>query len=315
MGVLRIWLFGALRLEHEDFPIDPATVHPVQGLLAYLLIHRQRLHSRAMLAGMLWGDRSDDKARRCLNTALWRLRGALEPEGIARGTYLVSSAANELGFNCASDHWLDVAVFEEQVHRALAGPAGSVQNRDLDGLWESVQLCSGELLEGFYDDWVLRERERLRLLYLRCLRQLMQSYRQQGAYEDSLACAQQILACDPLREEVHREVMRLYCDLGQRALAVRQYQRCREVLADELGILPMEETRALYAHIAGRRWPDSGQASARLHEAVQQLHQAMDESALAQARLRRAVTQVEQLLPDSAAFAQPAETDPLSNDS
>ena len=54
-----------------------------------------------------------------------------------------------------------------------------------------------ELLEGFYDDWVLRERERLRLLYLRCLRQLMHVYRQQGAFEESLACAQQILACDP----------------------------------------------------------------------------------------------------------------------
>jgi len=37
MGTLRIWLFGALRLDHEDFPVDPAAVHPVQGLLAYLL--------------------------------------------------------------------------------------------------------------------------------------------------------------------------------------------------------------------------------------------------------------------------------------
>ena len=51
MGTLRIWLFGALRLDHEDFPVDPAAVHPVQGLLAYLLLHRERLHSRKMLAG------------------------------------------------------------------------------------------------------------------------------------------------------------------------------------------------------------------------------------------------------------------------
>ena len=167
-------------------------------------------------------------------------------------------------------------------------------------------MCNAELLEGFYDDWVLRERERLRLLYLRCLRRLMQGYRQQGAYEDSLASAQQILACDPLHEEVHREAMRLYCDLGQRSLAVRQYQRCREILADELGILPMEETQALYARIAGHGCPAPGQSDVitgsacphqAVQQAVQQLRQAMDKSALAQARLRRAVAQLEQLLP------------------
>ena len=84
MGTLRMWLFGALRLDHEDFAIDLAAVHPVQGLLAYLLLHRERVHSREALAGIFWGSRSDDKARRCLNTAVWRLRSALEPAGVPR---------------------------------------------------------------------------------------------------------------------------------------------------------------------------------------------------------------------------------------
>jgi DNA-binding SARP family transcriptional activator len=315
MGTLRVWLFGAVRLDHEDFAIDPAAVHAVQGLLAYLLLHRERLHSREALAGVFWGDRADGKARRCLNTAVWRLRSALEPAGVPRGAYLLSTDAGELGFNCASDHWLDVAVFEQRARQMLARPEEEIQPPDVEGLREGVQLCCGELLEGFYDDWALRERERLRLLYLHCLRRLMHVYRQQGAYEDSLACAQQILACDPLREDVHREAMRLYCDLGQRSLAVRQYQRCREILAGELGILPMEETQALYASIAGHGCPASGQfdvaaGSACPHQAVQQavqqLRQAMDESALAQARLRRAVAQLEQLLPQSAAPTQQA---------
>jgi DNA-binding SARP family transcriptional activator len=306
MGTLRIWLFGALRLDHEDFPVDPAAVHPVQGLLAYLLLHRERLHSREVLAGILWGDRSDGKARRCLNTAVWRLRSALEPAGVLRGAYLLSTDAGELGFNCASDHWLDVAAFEQRALQMLAPPEEETGPPDVEVLREGVQLCCGELLEGFYDDWALRERERLRLLYLRCLRRLMHVYRQQGAFEDSLACAQQILACDPLREDVHREAMRLHCDLGQRSLAVRQYQRCREILADELDILPMEETQALYTSIAGQACPNAGQfdvvagdacAHRAVQQAVQQLRQAMDESALAQARLRRAVAQLEQLLP------------------
>jgi DNA-binding SARP family transcriptional activator len=315
MGTLRIWLFGALRLDHEDFPIDLAAVHPVQGLLAYLLLHRERMHSRETLAGIFWGSRSDDKARRCLNTAVWRLRSVLEPEGVGRGAYLISTAAGELGFNCASDHWLDVAAFEERALQALACPVDQLQAPDVECLRQSTQLCCGELLEGFYDDWALRERERLRLLYLRCLRRLMHVYREQGAFEDSLVCALQILACDPLREDVHREAMRLYCDLGQRSLAVRQYQRCREILADELGILPMEETQALHARIAGHGCPapglpDVGAGSACPHQAVQQtvqqLRQAMVESALAQARLRRAVAQLEQLLHQSAGPTQQA---------
>jgi DNA-binding SARP family transcriptional activator len=89
MGTLHIWLFGRLRLDHEDFAVDPALLNPVQGLLAYFLLHRERLHSRDTLAGIFWGDRACDKARRCLNTALWReqreiegarpvLRGAVE---------------------------------------------------------------------------------------------------------------------------------------------------------------------------------------------------------------------------------------------
>ncbi len=193
MGTLRIWLFGRLRLDHENFPVDPALLHPVQSLFAYLLLHRERTHSREMLADVFWGNRSDGKARRCLNTALWRLRSALEPEGIDRGAYLISTDAGELGFNCASDHWLDVAVFEERVRQALASPSHQVEEADVQCLRESMQLCRAELLEGFYDDWVLRERERLRLLYLRCLRRLMHAYRQQGALEESLACR----AADP----------------------------------------------------------------------------------------------------------------------
>ena len=58
MGTLRIWLFGALRLVHEDFAIDPVLLHPAQGLLAYLLVNRERLHSREVLAGILWGNLS-----------------------------------------------------------------------------------------------------------------------------------------------------------------------------------------------------------------------------------------------------------------
>jgi len=105
----------------------------------------------------------------------------------------------------------------------------------------------------------------------------MHYYKHHGAYAESLTCGQRILYYDPLREEIHREMMRLYVEGGQRAQAVRQYEICREILATELGIPPMEETQALYAQIisstsAGEIVPIHGNDLFDLVQILQQLH-------------------------------------------
>ncbi|MFQ5854953.1 MAG: BTAD domain-containing putative transcriptional regulator, partial [Anaerolineae bacterium] len=210
MSILRISLFGDVRIARDDWSSEVRVTRSVQALLAYLLLQRHRVHPREVLAGLFWGDHSENRARSCLSTALWRLRSALEPEGIPRGTYLVRTPAGEIGFNHESDHWLDVAVFEEQAGRVLAQPIDVTESAKVQELENALRLYTGELLEGFYDDWALRERERLRFLYLNSLAHLMHYHKYQGAYEESLAYGQQILQHDPLREEIHREMMRLY---------------------------------------------------------------------------------------------------------
>ena len=249
MAMLRIFLFGAVRIEHHGRAQAERATRGVQTLLAYLLLHRQRRHVRDVLAGLFWGDQSDDSARRCLNTALWRLRRILEPDGVARGTYLVNTARGEVGFNPNSDCWLDVAVLEEHAERLLGLPREQIRDADIGSLEAALALYTGELLEGVYDDWALRERERVRSLYLRVLVRLMQHHRAADAFEQSISYGERILACDPMREDVHRELMRLFLLCGQRTLALRQYERCREVLAMELDVEPMEETQAVHAGI------------------------------------------------------------------
>jgi DNA-binding SARP family transcriptional activator len=174
------------------------------------------------------------------------LKQALEPDGVPPGTYLISEPS-AVGFNWESDHWLDVATFEEGVAllRTLGAAAGSPP--DWSRAEAAIGHYTGELLEGFYDDWALRERERLRLLYLDSLATLLRHYSETGTMDEALRCGQQILALDPLREDVHRELIRLYTRRGHRALALQQYERCRAALDDELGVEPMEETRALCA--------------------------------------------------------------------
>lgn len=249
MGTLRIRLLGSLRVTISGHPHEIKLTRNIQQLLAYLVLHRQRPPSREVLAELFWERQRRDQALSCLSTALWRLRRALEPEPGQRGAFLSMSSTGEVTFNPHSDYWLDVAEFETVVNRIVAEPARQMQADDAERLAHTLQLYEGDLLESFYDDWLLAEREHLRCLYLNSLARLTHYYRDQGAFDLALSCGQRILGLDPLREEIHRELIRIYMESGQRVLAVRQYELCRQTLAGELGIEPMEETRALYSEI------------------------------------------------------------------
>jgi DNA-binding SARP family transcriptional activator len=249
MTVLRITLFGELQIARDDVPLTSHVTHTTQALLAYLLLQPRRAQPREVLADVLWSERSQEQARSCLSTALWRLRRILEPEGTPAGTYLIAQPSGEVSFNWQSAHWLDMAAFENKARQGLARPYEILTVEEAHQLEEAVQLYIGDLLEGFYADWALRERERLRSLYLNTLAHLMRFYQRQALFEKGLLYGQKILDIDPLREEVHRDMMRLYAANGQRPLAIRQYQLCCDLLARELGIAPMDETQSLYAHL------------------------------------------------------------------
>lgn len=248
MAALRIQLFGTFQLSHAGRAQDARLTHAVQSLLAWLLLHRRTVHARETLAGLFWSDQSEARGRSCLSTALWRIRQVLEPEGVARGTYLIAQPG-AVGFNCASDHWLDVAAFEDGVGRHFPASTRADHARDWFSAEDTVACYTSDLLDGFYDEWALRERERLRMLYLDCLGTLLRHHSDTGALERALRCGQQILALDPLREDTHREMIRLHMRSGHRALARQQYEYCRAALVEELGVEPMAETRALCADL------------------------------------------------------------------
>jgi DNA-binding SARP family transcriptional activator len=177
------------------------------------------------------------------------LKKVVEPSGIPGGTYLISNHPGAVGFNRQSQYWLDAEVFEQEANNLFAYPSQGVNEQHVHNLERVLELYRGDLLEGFYDEWAIRERERMRSLYLRTLTFLVQYYRFQRSFEKALTYGQKILELDPIREDIHRDMMRLYLESGQRALAARQYGICQLTLAKELGVLPMEETRMLYAQI------------------------------------------------------------------
>lgn len=250
MNTLRISLLGGVTITNNKESCTTSLTRVTQTLLSYLVLYRHRFHPREVLASLLWGDQPDERARNCLNTALWRLRNVLEPSSIERGSYLVTNPSGEIGFNHASDYWLDLAILEEEANRILTRPVHLLNVEHIVRVEAALQLYQGDLMEGFYEDWVLRERERVRDLYLHCLAHLMGFYSEQKMIGKAIDYGQQILRLDPLHEEIHRALMRLYVQNGQRTLAIRQYESCMRLLEQELSVAPMEETQALLTQIA-----------------------------------------------------------------
>ena len=305
-GVLRIHLFGGARVAHGSEP--HVRLPPVlQTLLAYLLVERNRSHPRETLAGLFWGDHPEDRARGCLNTALWRLRAVIEPTGTPRGTYLISTVAGDVGFNARADHWLDVAVFEREVTQIVAHPAESIGSAEAATLEGVMGLYTGDPLDGCFDDWAVRERERLRRLRLGGLEHLMRYHRHHGARERSIAYAEEVLRHDALREDVHREIMEIYWQAGQRTRAMQQYAACRETLDRELGIPPSEGTRAIYSRLVGESAPAvaavAGQSApgsnavSDLRAAARDLGEAVEHMRVAHAAFACALERIGELAP------------------
>jgi DNA-binding SARP family transcriptional activator len=230
---LRIYLLGTLDLTYHDQHLTPFPTRKCALLLAYLVVNRQQPHERTHLAGILWPDLPDTRARHNLNTELWRLRQTLGPvaDAIVTDTSTVQFAPS---FPC----WIDV----EEINRLD-------EQTPVAQLTQAVALYRGDFLAGFYDDWVLLEQERLRNRYLQGLERLMAHHQAHNEVEEAVTCAQRILAHNPLREEIHRELMRLYLAAGNRSAALVQYHLCRETLATEMDLEPMPETTALYERI------------------------------------------------------------------
>ncbi|MDI7275665.1 MAG: AAA family ATPase [Anaerolineae bacterium] len=241
---LAIYLFGRPEFRLDDEPLPPLATRKTESLLAYLILNRQRPHSRDELATLFWGDRDDAHARHSLATALWRIRRLLGED------YLLTDAAS-VQFNPASSFWLDVAEFETHLNNSRSAPD---EQHAAGALRQAVALYRGDLLEGCYDDWCLEERYHLEGSYLDALSRLVVWHETQGNASEVLACAREYLAHDPLAENIHLALMRALVALGDLAGARRQWQRCCETRQQELHLPPSPEMLAQAEDILGARF-------------------------------------------------------------
>jgi DNA-binding SARP family transcriptional activator len=249
MDVLNISLFGKFRVTHGENQLPGFEPVKVQELFAYLLLNRARPHPRENLAALLWGDVPTSQSKRYLSKALWQLQTALSLVTAANAPDtddLLLVDAEWIQLNPTAGYWLDVSVFERAAQLVKDEPGWMLDGERVQRIHEAVQCYRGDLLDGWYQDWCLCERERLQFLYLILLDKLMRFCEAHGEYEAGREFGYRILSLDRAREQTHRQLMRLHYLAGDRTGALRQYQLCKRILKEELDVEPSRRTEDLY---------------------------------------------------------------------
>ncbi|HEU0252277.1 MAG TPA: BTAD domain-containing putative transcriptional regulator [Pyrinomonadaceae bacterium] len=247
MPGLRFRLFGKFSAHLDTETVPGLDAGKDQELLSYLLIHRDRPHSREALASLLWGNTSTEKSKKYLRQALWHLHGALNTQN---GNAEVLKVDHDwLSLNPSSDLWTDVADFERAFAGAEGIPGKQLDSQQAEALKNAAALYNDDLLPGWYQDWILFERERLQNMYLLILDKLIGYLQYHQQYEVAQGYGTTILKYDPARERTHRQLMHLYYLGGDRTAALRQFERCASALKQELGVKPERRTIELYERI------------------------------------------------------------------
>jgi WD40 repeat protein/DNA-binding SARP family transcriptional activator len=238
--MLEIDLLGQFSVRINGSPVEIPS-RPAQSLLAYLALNASAAHRREKLAGIFWPDSPEADARRNLRQALWYIRRAID----ANGRKYLRSDDISIALDGRADYRLDADV--------LMGKAAGIDPND----WAArVQVYQGELLPGFYDDWVTLERERLQAVFEQCMRQHLDRLIQEGQWQAVLDSGERWIAFGQTPEPAYRALMTAHHAQGDASGLHAAYRRCVEALERDLGVEPSETTRRLYERLS-RSQPSS----------------------------------------------------------
>jgi DNA-binding SARP family transcriptional activator len=239
VALVQITLLGGFEIAAEASrrPIE-ITAKKTRALLAYLALPAGRPRSRDEVADLLWSDRGEKQARASLRQSLGELRKSFEDLGDSPLILEHDKVA------------LDAALVDVDVGTLVK----LATSDNVEDLRRAARIYSGDLFHGFdigdpaYADWLRAERGRLRATAIGILKRLLEREAGQAA----VAAGRRLLELDPMDEDAHRSLMRRYADAGEIGAALRQYEKCREILRSELATQPSPETEALHQKIRDR---------------------------------------------------------------
>jgi DNA-binding SARP family transcriptional activator len=254
---LRIQLCGRLAVERGAAVMGEAAFPARQGrrLWAFLVLHRHQPAGRGDVAAAVWGDAIPDAWDDALSALVSRLRRSLRPvtgdcpEPAIRGgegRYLLALPPGSV---------VDLEQATGALHRAEVHLRQGALSAALAEARVATEVAARGFLNGEGGDWVEGQRQRLAEIRVHALECTVTA----ELARDNAALAEReaelLVALAPLRESGHRLLMQALVAGGNRAQAVVAYDRCRRLLADQVGIAPSPETERLYRQIIGARSP------------------------------------------------------------
>ncbi len=230
----RLHLFGTCRLLGADGTDVTPRGQKARGLLAMLALARDGRLARATAAARLWSSSHDAKAN--LRQCLRELRSAL--------------AAADADLLHADDQTLALDRRRLAIDVLELDEASAGRQLELEGLDDDCLLRDIEIIDPAFEEWLTPERVRCRDRLHQAIEARADACLAQADAAGALRWAARLIGFDPTLETAHRILMRGHADQGNRSLALRQFEICRERLEAELGVGPSEATLALRAAIA-----------------------------------------------------------------
>lgn len=255
-------MLGRLEIQRDQQTLAGLESAKAQELFCYLLLNRSRAHTRDALADLLWGEHAGAQAKKYLRKTLWQLLGALDERDKPADRPVLVAEPEWLRLNPSAEIWLDVADFGQAAALVQGVPGESLDPARARVLREALDLYQGDLLEGWYQPWCQDERERLQSIQTSMLDKLMGFAEARREYDAGLEYGALILRREPARERTHQRLMRLHYLAGDRASALRQYERCVATLGTDLDVSPSKRTEVLYQEIRADRLEPPGQPGA-----------------------------------------------------
>jgi predicted ATPase/DNA-binding SARP family transcriptional activator len=255
MAQLILRLMGRFEASIAGKPITAFETNKCKAMLAYLAAEADHVHTRDVLAGMLWPDSPQSSAMKSLRHALAALRKTIHDREAQPPYLLITHQTVQI--NRESDLQVDLWDFEQ----VSTHPSGiSSSKAFIDQLESVTRLFGGPFLDGLscgsdlFDGWVQIRREGLNRQFRETCSGLSLLYAERGEPEASIRAARKLLDVEPGDEAAHRLVMRGLARSGQRNAALAQYESCCQALRREYQVEPEPETRRLYEEIWSGRF-------------------------------------------------------------
>ncbi len=219
-------------------------------LFLYFLVCRGEFVSKEKIFYMLWPEEDEETAGRNFKVALNALKKALEPERKPRQKpFFIRRRGSSYSLNEQAAYYFDVDEFEELIRH---GEKTSNEKEKMEYYRMAVDLYQGDfLLDNPYIDWLREMREMLRSMFLNTAEELLKYYYRIKEYKSSIEIANRILEVDLCWESAYLYKIKNYDNLNRRSMAIKTYQKCKQVMDRELNVLPMAEIENLYKKLRG----------------------------------------------------------------